>query len=404
MNQQTGFREAILSAATQLFHERGFSRTTTDEIAEKAGITKRTLYRYMDSKETILLAIHEQFLERVIAPVDLPGSPEDRLVALIENYVETVSLHRDEIRVFFEERKHLSPANLERVIARRDDYERGFRDTLADGMRAGLFRDLDITLASEAVLGAIASLYEWYRPAGRLSASEMSQLIARLVLDGLAATASSADAKAEPGRAIPRAALPETDWADNPVLVKVLSVAADMFYKHGYDKTSTRELADAAGLTKSALYYYIPNKESVLFQVSLKITIEGIQAITQIVDDEPDPVAALRQIFEWQTVAIARNLGALRALNYEMRFLDPVHLEKIVELRARYADEFRRAVQAACGDAEPLVRRHVATTIVIGMLNFMNQWYAPGGRLSPEEIGAGFFDLMWNGLRNKQKS
>jgi AcrR family transcriptional regulator len=39
----------------------------------------------------------------------------------------------------------------------------------------------------------------------------------------------------------------------------VLDAAAKLFYERGYDNT-THELADVAGLTKSALYYYIPTR------------------------------------------------------------------------------------------------------------------------------------------------
>ena len=163
---QTGYRQVILDAATKLFHERGFSQATTDEIAAEARITKRTMYRYFGSKEELLAAIQEQFLERLLQPIDLRGTPLERLTALVENYVETAIAHRDQIRVFFEERKNLSPESLARVIGRRDEHEKLFRQTLADGVAAGDFRDLDVTVTSEGVLGAVAGLYQWYDPAG----------------------------------------------------------------------------------------------------------------------------------------------------------------------------------------------------------------------------------------------
>lgn len=42
------------------------------------------------------------------------------------------------------------------------------------------------------------------------------------------------------------------------------------FYEKGYHEVTTRELDEAAGLTKSALYYYIGQKEEALFQIHQK--------------------------------------------------------------------------------------------------------------------------------------
>jgi len=50
-------RRRLLDAAFQLFYQRGFSRVGVDEIAELAGITKRTLYYHFESKDDLLAAV-----------------------------------------------------------------------------------------------------------------------------------------------------------------------------------------------------------------------------------------------------------------------------------------------------------------------------------------------------------
>lgn len=405
-------REAIVDAATELFHRQGFSRTTTDQIAAGAQITKRTLYRYFDSKESLLLAIHEQFLERLLQPIDLRGTPRERFRLLIENYVQTVIEHGDQIRVFFEERKNLSLENAEKVVNLRDGHEKLFRETLAEGTSAGDFRTFDVPLTAEGVLGAIASLYQWYDPEKWLAPTDVVAVISGLFLDGLAHTAAtarpivrrrrgSAPGPARPARhGDPRAIVEAAEllWAENPVLTKILDTAAAMFYDRGYDNTNTRELADGAGLTKSALYYYIPNKEAVLYQLNLRLTVQGLSIERELVEAHPDPVAALRAIIEWQSKSVAENLGALRALSIEMRFLDPGHYDQIQVVRSEYAGLFTDVVKAASGTwAVPKLARPVAL-IILGMVNFMNHWYTPDGRLTAEQIGTEFFDLVWHGV------
>ena len=401
------YRATVIKAATRLFHEQGFSRTTTEEIAAAAGVTKRTLYRHMKSKEAILLAIHEGFLSHLLAPVDLKGSAIEQLAALVRNYVETVVEDRDAIRVFFEERKHLSSSNLARVIELRDRHEAVFRSTLSRAIKEEHARNVDFRLITEGILGAIASLYEWYRKDGELSVSQMNDLIWELFFNGIVAASRPSQAiNGEVARgsstAKKTAALIDSSmelvWEESPVLDNILNVAARLFYERGYDGTTTREIAEAAGLTKAALYYYIPSKEDVLFQLSLKLTILGIKALQQILKETTDPVETLKRIVEWQCLTISKNLGALRALSYERRFLDKANYEKIKLLREEYARLFQVAVRKACLEGGGGAHTDVIAIIIMGMLNFMNEWYSPRGRLSAQQISTGFFDVIRNGL------
>lgn len=48
--------EGILKAAQELFHSNGFIGTSMDKVAEKAGVTKQTVYRYVESKEALFKA------------------------------------------------------------------------------------------------------------------------------------------------------------------------------------------------------------------------------------------------------------------------------------------------------------------------------------------------------------
>jgi TetR/AcrR family transcriptional regulator of autoinduction and epiphytic fitness len=66
-----GSREAIVEAAERLFLERGFGAVSMDELAEAAGVARRTLYNQFASKEEIfremLLRVSGQ-LERTFPP------------------------------------------------------------------------------------------------------------------------------------------------------------------------------------------------------------------------------------------------------------------------------------------------------------------------------------------------
>lgn len=60
--RKQGYRNKILRSAKEIFLEKGFRSTSTDEIAARAGVTKRTLYKYYSSKLALYIAMYEDYL------------------------------------------------------------------------------------------------------------------------------------------------------------------------------------------------------------------------------------------------------------------------------------------------------------------------------------------------------
>src|ERR687883_607639 len=80
-------REAIMTAALELFVERGFYGTAVPEIADRAGVGAGTIYRYFESKEALVNAIYRQ-QKLHFANVVLDGFP-------------TVSTTREQFRMLW---------------------------------------------------------------------------------------------------------------------------------------------------------------------------------------------------------------------------------------------------------------------------------------------------------------
>ena len=62
-------RERIMDQATELFLRRGFSRVTTDELAEAVGVSKKTIYLHFRSKEQLLRQAMERKMDRIRAQI-----------------------------------------------------------------------------------------------------------------------------------------------------------------------------------------------------------------------------------------------------------------------------------------------------------------------------------------------
>jgi AcrR family transcriptional regulator len=54
---------AVLKAAAQVFTSRGYAATTTNHIAERAGVSIGSLYEYFPNKDALLVALMEQHIE-----------------------------------------------------------------------------------------------------------------------------------------------------------------------------------------------------------------------------------------------------------------------------------------------------------------------------------------------------
>jgi len=90
-----GIRERIILACRELSATRGFYNTTIDDIAAQAGVSKRTIYRYFDSKDQIIEATLDDFMvtmERELMEMVNSGmKPESILPALIKRLMENGS-------------------------------------------------------------------------------------------------------------------------------------------------------------------------------------------------------------------------------------------------------------------------------------------------------------------------
>jgi len=56
-------RKAIIREAARVFNRRGSHGTTLEDVAERLGVTKTALYRYVDNKNDLLCACHEEAME-----------------------------------------------------------------------------------------------------------------------------------------------------------------------------------------------------------------------------------------------------------------------------------------------------------------------------------------------------
>lgn len=181
-------RIAILKSAAAAFRRRGYHGAAVEHIAAALHMKKGNLYYYFRSKEEILFACHQYSLDRLLGLLDdierTDAPPEQQLRRLI---TASVHLILDELHgtALFLDLEALTPAHRRAVIARRDQFDRGLRHLLVNGVTTGQFAPLDPKLLSFAIIGAVNWIPRWFSPEGPASSEEVADRFADYLIAGL---------------------------------------------------------------------------------------------------------------------------------------------------------------------------------------------------------------------------
>jgi TetR/AcrR family transcriptional regulator len=191
----------ILKSAAAAFRRRGYHGASVDEIASALEMTKGNLYYYFKNKEEILFACHEYSLDvllSLLADVRADATPPDqKLRALVLAFVHLI-LDELQATALTIDLQALSPPLLRKVVARRDQFDRGLREIIQEGMDAGRFAPGDPKMIAFAVMGAVNWITKWYDPAGPQTSEEIGRAFADYLVGGL--TRIPGPAAARPAR------------------------------------------------------------------------------------------------------------------------------------------------------------------------------------------------------------
>jgi AcrR family transcriptional regulator len=188
-------REDILLSAAQIFRHKGFHGTSMQDIADAVHLQKASLYHHIRSKQEILLAILDQALDTLIAdlrPIVGSDQPADvKLGAAMRAYIDRMTRNADLAAVLLLEHRSLEPALRTQHVQRRDRFESLWRQIIAQGMQEGVFRPVDESVVSFALLGVQNWLITWYREGGRFRPEQLADQFIELFLRGLRAEGQS---------------------------------------------------------------------------------------------------------------------------------------------------------------------------------------------------------------------
>lgn len=181
-------REAILRSVANVLRNSRLSDLTIKEVADELGMTKGNLYYYFKDKQDILYHCHMRSMEislRALHEAEALGrTPSEKLRILLVRHIRGI-VDDGFGGILQTDLEKIRAAQRKQYIAKRDELERGVRELIESGIRAGEFESENVKLAGFAILGGINWIPKWYHPNGPYSSEQISEQMADYFLRGL---------------------------------------------------------------------------------------------------------------------------------------------------------------------------------------------------------------------------
>ncbi|HNR83341.1 TetR/AcrR family transcriptional regulator [Ottowia sp.] len=191
-----------------------------------------------------------------------------------------------------------------------------------------------------------------------------------------------------PRRGRPRKSAQERDESQRRA--ELLRAAARLFRHQGFDATSTRDIAAAAGMQSGSPFYYFESKSALLYAVMhdgmAMVTQAQAQAL-QALGPRPTARERLRALIRHHfEVLVGPASDFIPVMLYEWRALTPEQRARIGALKDRYEAAWMPVLGSLRRSGSLRARPEVARLFIFGALNWTVQWFDPRGALSLDEL------------------
>ncbi len=180
----------------------------------------------------------------------------------------------------------------------------------------------------------------------------------------------------------------------------VLRTAIDLFNKQGYDRTTVGDVANALGLSKSAIYHHVSSKEHLL-AAALDEALDGLTAAVEKALDAGPGTTAAQRLRTAVHESVELLVDSLPAVTLLLRVRGNSDLELDALKRRRQLDDQLATLVRAAVD-EGAVRRdlppELISRLLFGLVNSLVEWYQPDGPVDRALLADAVTSMAFSGL------
>ena len=180
---------------------------------------------------------------------------------------------------------------------------------------------------------------------------------------------------------------------------RVFTVATRLFGERGYPATSMRDISDAIGILPGSLYAHISSKEDLLLQIVTSGIDKYLEAIAPVATSKEPAPDRLRAAIRAHVRVAAENGEQTLVAFQQWKYLSDEKREVVVAKRAEYGDHFRRIVEDGVKKKQfRITEPRLAVLGIVGLLNWVPEWFSPAGPKSVDEVADALADLVLSGV------
>jgi AcrR family transcriptional regulator len=181
---------------------------------------------------------------------------------------------------------------------------------------------------------------------------------------------------------------------------EILRAAARLFQQQGYDATSMNDVAAALKLSKGGLYHHFQSKDEILFNLmshAMDLTEERVIAPAKQI---PDPEDRLRTVIRRHiAVVLSERDREITVMLHENHPLSPALRKKINSRKKDYVHFLENLIAEVqrVRSSKATVTPRAAAFALLGMINWIYQWYRPNGSLQEDSLARQYTEIFFQG-------
>ena len=182
---------------------------------------------------------------------------------------------------------------------------------------------------------------------------------------------------------------------------QIVTTSAYLIQEKGFHGATLQKVAEELDVTKAALYYYVKDKEDLLFRIHLHTLELALASVEAIIQSEQSPANKVRALIDNQVRLITSRPELFTVYFNEKAHLSADHAEAVTNLERQIVQRMVVVLrQGMASGAFQNMDPTVAAFALLGASSWVYRWYRPDGRLSVDEVSHFLQTMVLNGLES----
>ena len=187
-------REELVKTAAEVFQEKGYEASTLNDVAERMGTDRASLYYYVGSKQELFQEVVQEVLEANLREARRikkePLKPAEKLASLVKTMMVSYEANYPFTYVYIQEdMSQVGNQDSEwarAMTSRTRSFEKIVKGFIEDGIAAKEFRaDIPPELVANGLYGMLNWTHRWFQPGQGADANQVAEAFSSLLLEGL---------------------------------------------------------------------------------------------------------------------------------------------------------------------------------------------------------------------------